>query len=213
VPGEAGEESVLKSSAPLLGLLATAVLAVDQATKHVVMGSIPLGASVPLVADVLRFTHIRNRGVAFGLLGDRGIPFVLVSIVAMLLIVLSLRRVPRSAHMLRYSLAAILGGASGNLIDRVRFREVVDFIEVGVGRLRWPVFNIADVAVTTGVALFIFGSLWGRPRTGGEVAADAGATGSGSAAGRYEAGAGDDSDREPARSGGTDDGGTSLGSP
>ena len=138
------------------------VLALDQLTKFLVMQRIPFETSIPIVGDFVRFTHIRNRGVAFGLLSDQGIPFVFVSLVAMLLIVLSLRRVPREARTLRLSLAAILGGACGNLIDRVRFREVVDFIEVGVGRLRWPVFNVADVAVTTGVFLFIAASLLGR---------------------------------------------------
>jgi len=146
----------------LLFAIAGGVLALDQLTKFLVMRRIPFETSIPIVGDFVRFTHIRNRGVAFGLLSDQGIPFVFVSLVAMLLIVLSLRRVPREARTLRLSLAAILGGACGNLIDRVRFREVVDFIEVGVGRLRWPVFNVADVAVTTGVFLFIAASLLGR---------------------------------------------------
>lgn len=146
----------------ILVLVAGGVLLLDQVTKFLVMRSIPFEASIPIVGDFVRFTHIRNRGVAFGLLSDQGIPFAFVSLAAMLLIVLSLRRVPRDARALRLSLAAILGGASGNLIDRVRFREVVDFIEVGVGKLRWPVFNVADMAVTTGVFLFIAVSLLGR---------------------------------------------------
>jgi signal peptidase II len=146
----------------LLLAVAFGVLLLDQVTKHFVMERIPFGASISIAGDFLQFTHIRNRGVAFGLLSDQGIPFVFVSLVAMLLIVLSLRRVPREAQTLRLALAAILGGACGNLIDRLRFREVVDFIEVGVGRFRWPVFNVADIAVTTGVFLFIAASLLGR---------------------------------------------------
>ncbi len=156
----------------LLFAVTGGVLLLDQATKFLVMRRIPFETSVPIVGDFLRFTHIRNRGVAFGLLSDQGIPFVFVSLVAMLLIVLSLRRVPREARTLRLALASILGGACGNLIDRVRFREVVDFIEVGVGRYRWPVFNVADIAVTTGVFLFIAASLFVRresvPRDAGE---------------------------------------------
>lgn len=143
-------------------LVAGGVLLVDQVTKFLVIENIPLRTSMPVISDFVRLTHIRNPGVAFGLLGDKGIPFVLVSLVAMVLIVVSLGRVPPTAHLLRFSLASILGGASGNLIDRIRFREVVDFIEIGIGSLRWPVFNVADVAVTTGVCLFLVGSLRGR---------------------------------------------------
>ncbi len=143
------------------------------------MRQIPLDRTIPVLGDVLRFRHIRNSGVAFGLLGDSGIPFVFVSLAAMALVVVSLRRVPRGAHAVRYALACILGGACGNLVDRVRFREVVDFIDIGVGGLRWPVFNVADIAVTAGVLLFIAGSLVGRrePEAGAEKGSDeAGAT-------------------------------------
>lgn len=126
------------------------------------MERIPLKTAVPIVGSFIQFTHIRNSGVAFGLLGNRGIPFVFVSLAAMMLVVISLRRVPKDAHSIRYALAAILGGAAGNLVDRVRFQEVIDFIDIGIGGLRWPVFNVADIAVTAGVLLFIVGSLLGR---------------------------------------------------
>jgi signal peptidase II len=132
------------------------------------MAYIPLDGKIPVLGDVLRFRHIRNSGVAFGLLGNRGIPFVFVSLAAMALVLMSLRRVPRDAHTVRYALACILGGACGNLIDRIRLREVVDFIDIGVGDLRWPVFNVADIAVTAGVCLFIAGSLLGRREPGTE---------------------------------------------
>lgn len=184
------------------------------------MRSIPLRSSVSVVEDFVRLTHIRNPGVAFGLLSDRGIPFVLVSLVAMTLIVLSIGRVPRSSHALRISLAAILGGASGNLIDRLRFREVVDFIEVGVGSLRWPVFNIADIAVTTGVLLFIVVSLRGRREAGAAVERGPEDESAGDGvAGRETAAADDDAERGsaggpgPGARGARGEGGTILGPP
>jgi len=179
VSGEGREGARLKSSRTRLLLAAGSILLVDQAAKLLVSRHIAFEQTIPVLGDLLRFRHIRNSGVAFGLLGDRGIPFVFVSLAAMALVVISLRRVPRGAHAVRYALACILGGASGNLVDRVRFREVIDFIDIGVGGLRWPIFNVADIAVTAGVGLFIAGSLLGRrePETGTEKGSDeAGAT-------------------------------------
>jgi signal peptidase II len=174
VSGERREGARLKSSQSRLLIVAASILLVDQATKFLVSRHIAFEQRIPLLGDVLRFRHIRNSGVAFGLLGDSGIPFVFVSLAAMALVVLSLRRVPRGAHAVRYALACILGGACGNLVDRVRFQEVIDFIDIGVGGLRWPVFNVADIAVTAGVILFIAGSLLGRrePETGTEKGSD-----------------------------------------
>lgn len=126
------------------------------------MWAMPFQTSRPVIDGVVRLTYIKNQGIAFGLLSDRQLPFALVSVIAMILILISLRRLPRDASAPRYALAAILGGAAGNLIDRLRFGEVVDFIDVGVGQLRWPVFNLADVAVTTGVFLFVLGSVLKR---------------------------------------------------
>jgi signal peptidase II len=163
VPREGREGARLRSSRSLLFATAAAILVVDQITKLLVIAGIPEHGAIPVLGDFLRLTHVRNSGVAFGLLGDRGIPFVFVSLAAMLLVIVSIRRVPADAHTVRFSLASILGGAAGNLVDRVRFREVIDFIDIGIGKeLRWPVFNVADIAVTAGVALFIAGSLLSR---------------------------------------------------
>jgi signal peptidase II len=164
----------LSATLPRLLVLALAVVALDQATKHVVMWSIPFQTSRPVLGDLVRLTYIKNQGIAFGLFSNQRLPFSLVSIVAMLLILLALRRIPVEARAARYAMATILGGAAGNLIDRIRFREVVDFIDIGLGSMRWPVFNVADMAVTVGVLLFLLGTMF-RSEQRGEKLGEEGA--------------------------------------
>jgi len=128
------------------------VIAADQATKLLVSLRIPLGSSVPVIPGFLAFTHVHNRGIAFSLLG--GIPLLVPALIALtLLFVLFYNRSRWSRRPLTQSgLALVSGGAIGNLIDRLRVGAVIDFIDVHV----WPVFNVADLAVTAGAGLLIF---------------------------------------------------------
>jgi len=128
------------------------VIAADQATKLLLALRIPLGSSVPVIPGFLAFTHVHNRGIAFSLLG--GIPLLVPALIALtLLFLLFYNRSRWSRRPLTQSaLALVSGGAIGNLIDRVRVGAVVDFIDVHV----WPVFNLADLAVTAGAGLLIF---------------------------------------------------------
>ncbi|HEX9779789.1 MAG TPA: signal peptidase II [bacterium] len=141
-----------------------AVLVADQLVKLLILGRFAPGDSLPVIPSVLHLTYVQNTGAAFGLLrGQLGI-FIALSATVMLWIawmLLSRRRQPMAV------LAAsglLLGGAAGNLIDRVRFGYVVDFIDLRV----WPVFNIADSAITIGVALLLWHSFRAdkRPATG-----------------------------------------------
>lgn len=133
-----------------LGILA-AVVAADQAAKLLVEAAFPLGESAPVILGVLAITHVHNRGIAFSLLG--GVPLLLPAAIALTLLFLLFynkadwTRRPQA----QAALALLGGGAIGNLIDRLRVGAVVDFIDVYV----WPVFNLADVAVTTGAGLLI----------------------------------------------------------
>lgn len=125
-------------------VLAAGVVAADQALKALVAHLLPVGASVWVIPGVLALTHVRNPGVAFSLLRD--VPAILpAALTAALLGVLfgGARRLPRTAQG---GLAVLCGGAVGNLIDRVRIGAVVDYVDLRV----WPVFNLADVAVTAG---------------------------------------------------------------
>jgi signal peptidase II len=152
---------------PVRGLLflALAILVVllDQATKRLAedrlektgVRSVPL----PVVGDFLRFTYVENRGAAFGLLQDQTVFFVVVGVVVIGVIAASYRYLPRSGFRLHLALGLQLGGAIGNLIDRVRQGYVVDFVDFGYHSNWWPVFNVADSAIVIGVALLAWNAL------------------------------------------------------
>jgi len=144
----------VKRSLPLLVLVAGVVVAADYVTKQWVMANLVFERPVDLLGPWIRLTYTRNSGVAFGLGAGTSFPFYIFSIAAAVAILyLFLRsRVPTRSRQIALSL--ILGGAIGNLIDRVRFGEVVDFIQIGTERWYWPVFNVADAAVSIGVVLF-----------------------------------------------------------
>ena len=127
------------------------MLVADQATKLVVEARLPLGISIPIIPGVLAFTHVHNRGVAFSLLG--GIPLLVPAAIALTLLFLLFYNKARWSRrpVAQAALAMLGGGAIGNLVDRVRVGAVVDFIDVHV----WPVFNLADIAVTAGAGLLI----------------------------------------------------------
>ena len=141
-------------------LVAAATVILDQATKAAVVGNLEIYERIPLMGTFLRLTHIRNSGAVFGMMRDAGTYFTFFSIVAagVLLVVLFFSR--RASMLVRISLGMVLGGAVGNLIDRLRFGEVVDFIDVGISEsVRWPCFNVADSAITVGVILLVLSNL------------------------------------------------------
>jgi signal peptidase II len=140
-------------------LLAVAILVIlaDQATKMLVDKSMVVGQSVSVVGDFFHLTFIRNPGGAFGTSLGGSWFYLVSSVVAILLICFYFNRLSTGHVWSRVALAMILGGALGNLADRLHRGAVTDFLDFGVGRLRWPVFNLADAAVTVGVAL-LFGA-------------------------------------------------------
>ena len=149
-----------------LAALAVVVVALDRWTKHWASTTLPFSQPVQVAGDYLRLTYTRNSGVAFGLGQGTGFPYYIFSLVAIIAIVwMFLRGREGLDPVRRVSLALILGGAVGNLVDRVTSGEVVDFIEVGIPTWHWPIFNVADSAVTVGVLLFAL--TWAR---GGEPA-------------------------------------------
>ena len=143
-------------------LCAALVVSLDQVTKHLAASRLMPGESISVLGDFIRLTLVHNTGAAFGLFPGSRVPFIVVSVVAIgVVLYLFFRETYRSVAN-RVLLGCILGGAIGNLIDRVRLGYVVDFIDIGFGTARWPVFNAADSAVTIGVILLA----WNLARSG-----------------------------------------------
>lgn len=135
--------------------LAVAVVALDQLVKAIVTSELGTGRVVRLLGGVVQLDYTRNSGAAFGVFQTGGLFFVAVALVVSASILVFYRRVANSPQLVRVGLGLVLGGAVGNLVDRVRLGYVVDFID-----LRWwPVFNLADSAIVVGVAVLLLYSL------------------------------------------------------
>jgi len=139
--------------------LAAAILATDQLTKAWLTSFLAPGESVRVVDDVLRLVHGQNAGGLFGLFQGQALPFALVSLVVVALIVGYHARSGRNAY-LSITLGLLLGGALGNLLDRLRLGYVVDFVDAGIGSLRWYTFNVADAAISFAIVLLLALSIW-----------------------------------------------------
>lgn len=140
------------------GMVATAlvVLALDQITKAWIAQTLGTGAgprSIEIVGDWVRFSYTTNTGAAFGMLPSGTLFFTLVALIAVPVLLLARSYVDAQAGWLTAVFGMLLGGALGNLVDRVRLGYVVDFIDVGVGGLRWWAFNIADSSFVVGVII------------------------------------------------------------
>jgi signal peptidase II len=151
-----------RGKAGLFGAVLGSVLFLDLLTKMLIQRTFHLYQQVDLVGDYVRLTYIHNPGAAFGIhLGQYSrFIFLFLSLLALAALIGMYWVTPAKDRIRLTSIALICGGALGNLLDRVRSSAgVVDFLDVGFGELRWPVFNLADIAVTTG-AVFLALSLW-----------------------------------------------------
>jgi len=147
-----------------LFLISAIVVVIDQATKLLTKAYMRLGMSKQVLGNFVRYTYIENTGMAFGIsIGNRTF-FTIFSIIASAIILAYLFKTRSDRFFVRLSLALILGGAIGNLIDRVFYGSVVDFIDIGIGSLRWPVFNVADIAVTGGMIILLSLIIFERDR-------------------------------------------------
>lgn len=140
------------------------VVVLDQLTKWMASSQLEMFNSVP-VMPLFNLTLMHNTGAAFSFLSDAGgwqrWFFTVLAVGVSVLIVVWLRRLPPADKSTAAALALILGGAVGNVIDRVRFGYVVDFLDVYVGTAHWPAFNIADSAITVGAVILVLVSLRG----------------------------------------------------
>jgi signal peptidase II len=158
------DQAQVRGSAKAVLFLAVlfAVLLLDVSTKLLVQKHFFLYQQIDIIGEYVRLTYIYNPGAAFGIhIGEHSrFIFLMLSLVALAALVGMYWFTPVADRLRLSAIALICGGAVGNLIDRVRSESgVVDFIDVGVGTIRWPVFNVADMAVTTG-AIILALSLW-----------------------------------------------------
>jgi signal peptidase II len=150
----------------ILAIISFVILALDQASKLYVDANFRLHESIPVIRGFFNLTYVRNKGAAFGILADNAVRipfFITVSIVAMLGILWYIRRIRDDQKLAVFSLSLVFAGAFGNLIDRIRLGEVIDFLDVFWQRYHWPAFNVADSAITVGVTL-LFIDMWREDR-------------------------------------------------
>jgi len=132
------------------------ILIVDQLTKLYIDGTMKLYQSIPVIDGLFSITYLRNRGAAFSFLSEASwrLPFFLIAtVIAVIAILVAFRKLRDDQRFAAVSLTLILSGAVGNLIDRVRLGEVIDFLDVYWKSHHWPAFNVADSAICVGVAL------------------------------------------------------------
>ncbi|NLA27557.1 MAG: signal peptidase II [Firmicutes bacterium] len=136
-----------------LFLVVAAVVAADQFSKYLVASRMDVGQSIPVIKGFLAITYVRNPGAAFGMFPYRTVIFIIVTLIVIGMIIYYYRVLPEGHTLLRLGLALQLGGALGNLIDRVRSVYVIDFIDI---KFFPPVFNLADTSIVFGVIIFLF---------------------------------------------------------
>ena len=154
-------------------LISLVIVLLDQLAKLLVVRSMPLGQNIPIVPGCFDLTFVLNPGAAFSLFATlpewiRNPFFILISVGAAVLIVAYRSRYLRENRLASVSLALIFGGAIGNLIDRLRYGVVVDFLDAHIYQYHWPIFNVADSSISVGVALLLLEMLleWRRERKG-----------------------------------------------
>ena len=154
----------------IIAAVAAVTALIDQATKALVLLFIPLYTEIPVIQGLFNLVHVRNRGAAFGFLNRHDISwqfwlFLAATLLAVVMIIAIARSCKEDDHAFFLSLGLILGGALGNLVDRIRFREVIDFLDFYHKTYHWPAFNVADIAICCGAALALLLS-FRRPPSG-----------------------------------------------
>lgn len=144
-----------------LFIIGIIIVVIDQSTKLYIAKTLPLHQSIEVIKGYFDIIHIRNRGAAFGLFsGMEGtfvtIFFIIISLIAISVILFSFTQIERDNYLAHGGLFLILGGAVGNLIDRIWHGEVVDFLDLYWHDYHWPAFNIADAFITVGVGILIW---------------------------------------------------------
>jgi signal peptidase II len=161
VPGGESAPPAARPATRLFWWLTAAIIVADQATKYLVQQHLSVFDSRTVIAGLLDLVHVRNYGVAFGVLNDMDLPFkpwltVLLALAALTGIAIYIRHVRAEERLARVGLSLILGGALGNLVDRARQGYVIDFVDVYRGDWHFWAFNVADASISIGAVLVFF---------------------------------------------------------
>lgn len=136
-------------------LLSLLVVIIDRLTKILVTANVNLNSSIVLINDFLSITYVKNIGAAFSILEGNTILLIVVSIIALILIYLFLIKNHKLSSLEIFSYSLLIGGIIGNLIDRILYHHVIDFIHFEIFNYHFPIFNIADVAIVIGIMIMI----------------------------------------------------------
>jgi len=153
--------SFIENKYTKLAFIALTIIVLDLITKTLILKNVPLYKTISVIPGFFNITHIQNPGGAFGFMANQGpgirsILFLFVSAIAIGFIFYFYKTTPAKDTWLTTALSLIFGGAIGNLIDRIRFGQVVDFLDFYIQNHHWPSFNVADSAITIGITIFIF---------------------------------------------------------
>lgn len=164
----------MKRDYHLLTIPALILILSDQVSKLIVLKSIELHASIPVIPGFFNLVHTRNRGMAFGFMNRPGSELstyllVAATFAAVFLLLFWFTRLKRGERGMVLGLSFILGGAIGNLVDRLRLGEVIDFLDFHLGLYHWPAFNLADSAITVGTFWVAVNLLFFGPKSSKKV--------------------------------------------
>jgi len=144
---------------PILLLIASVVI-IDQYSKYYIQQHMTPGMSIPIVENVFHITYVLNPGAAFGILQHQTFFFIVVALLLLIAAIYFYPRIPQGYMLLRLGIGLQVGGAIGNVVDRLKTGFVVDFFDFRI----WPVFNIADIAIVCGVGCIIYNILYLSPK-------------------------------------------------
>ncbi|WP_027179531.1 signal peptidase II [Maridesulfovibrio bastinii] len=142
------------------GIIASATVILDQLTKYTIQSSLPLWSSKTIIPNFFNLVHAVNKGAAFGFLNRADITwqrgfFIVITLIALGVIYYLIKSMNKIYKVQVTALSLLLGGAVGNLIDRILFGQVTDFLDFYIGNYHWPAFNVADIALTVGAFMMI----------------------------------------------------------
>ena len=143
----------------LVLLLGLAVILLDQLTKQSIRSAFVCGESLPVIDGLFNLVYVRNDGAAWNILSGHGLVLILISVVVLILLVIYRRSFLQEQFSHRILLGLMVGGIIGNLIDRIRFGWVTDFLDFHIGTHHWPAFNVADSAICIAAGLYIITNL------------------------------------------------------